>query len=571
MISTLLVTILFLLLALPSALRAQGSGVQYSISDDFRYGIGQQFDLDNVNRKEYFENLLATRLYLGDLTVGFRLQVDKPREYGRDTVGIKEYYAEYRRDGLRARGGTFYNLVGRGLVMNTFESRPIGFDTQTEGVRLDYDNGDIAAGAWGGVMNYPDIINSKRVEEYRLRGASGEVRPIRELSIGGSFLSASGNKTAAGFIRPFDAYLREVYAQGNYGGFRTYINYADKRTVIDSSSRTRTTSPFYGYGYYGLAGYNAGVFSITAELKDYRFDLLEPSEQQIGSRSTRALPFQNPPTLIPEYDKALLARNPHTPDHSDELGFHLEALFYPSENLTLTLLAVGGSRHNAWTKESVVDSNGTTRSVFTRINDAPRSFAELSDIAYSPYWEAYAHGEYELNDDLTFALGVQTKDNFVFDLHEQFKATTVMLESIASIASNGNLHSILEIQRVYDSKKIFPAIDSLSIPAADGKFLNLYLTLEYSSAPRWSVNTRIEFTTNKREQEEKLIDPVTGAVTGLKGKQIWPVVGGTYRIGNAHTLGLQYGAERGGVVCTGGVCRTINPFEGFRLTLVSKL
>jgi len=28
-----------------------------------------------------------------------------------------------------------------------------------------------------------------------------------------------------------------------------------------------------------------------------------------------------------------------------------------------------------------------------------------------------------------------------------------------------------------------------------------------------------------------------------------------------------YGAEKGGVRCTGGVCRVVNPFEGTRVTL----
>jgi hypothetical protein len=82
------------------------------------------------------------------------------------------------------------------------------------------------------------------------------------------------------------------------------------------------------------------------------------------------------------------------------------------------------------------------------------------------------------------------------------------------------------------------------------------LTLEYSRSPRWSVNTRVEWTTTNKEQG---------------GRRIWPVIGGTYRIGDAHTVGLQYGAERGGVVCTGGVCRLINPFDGFRFTVTSTL
>lgn len=532
-------------------------GVSWSISNDFRYGIGDQFEQDLARTKEYFENLLTSRIYLGDFTLGFRAQVDKPREYGRDTVGLKEYYAEFRRDGLRARAGTFYNLVGRGMVMNTFESRPIGFDTQTEGVRIDYEAERFKAGAWGGLLGYADIITPARVEDYLLRGVYGEARPVREVGLGGSFLAASGRRSSIGFARNFDAYLRELYLRANYSGFRAFLNLADKRTVIDSSSRARTTSQLKGYGFYGLLGYTADAFGVTAEIKDYRYDLVEPPEQQSGGRYTRSLPFQNAPTLVPEHDKTLLARNPHTVDPSDELGFQVEILLYPGDNLTMTFLGLGGSRHNSWRRIDAVDTTtGETRTIFQRINDLPISFAELSDATYSPYWEAYAHGEYEMSDEVTLAAAVQRKDNSNYGLGERYTVTTGMVESLVDLAENSSLHTILEVQRAFDSKKVAPAIDSLGIEAHDGRFFNALLTLEYARSPEWSINVRAEITTTDQEQE---------------GKKLWPVVGGTYRIGNAHTVTLQYGSERGGVVCTGGVCRFINPFNGLRLSVVSKL
>jgi Family of unknown function (DUF6029) len=539
-------------------------GVQFSISNEFRYGIGEKFEQEEAFRQEYLENLFNTRMYAGDFTLGFRLQIDKPREYGRDTIGLKEYYAEYQRDGLRARGGTFYNLIGRGQVMNTFESRPIGFDTQTEGIKLDYERPELKANAFGGLMHYDEITSATRTEEYLLRGASGEAHPIREIGIGGSFLSATGLKSENGFSREFEAYLREAYISGNHAGFRTFLNFADKRTQLDSTARSRTTSLRYGYGLYGMLGFSSSDLGITAEYKNYRYDLVEPNEQQVTSRSTRALPFQNPPNLIPEYDKTLLARNPHAIDFSDELGFQVETLLYPADELTVTLLGAAGSRHNAWTASIEQDTAGEERTVYTRVNDAPLSFPELKDIRYSPYWEAFIHGEYELNEDVSFGLGLQRRDNIIYGegngeiapSSETYKATTVMLESITSVSESDNVHAIVELQRVFDSKKATVGIDSLGIAPYDGKFFNVLTTIEFSHSPNWAVNGRLEWTTTSHEQG---------------GRRLWPVIGATYRIGNAHTLGIQYGAERGGVVCTGGVCRLINPFSGFRFTVVSKL
>jgi hypothetical protein len=553
---------LFAALWTPTGVHAQEGQIQYSISNEFRYGNGEQFPADQAVSKEYFENLLNTRIYAGDFTLGFRVQVDKPREYGRDTIGITEYYAEFRREGLRARAGTFYQLVDRGLIFNTFESRPLGFETRTQGVKLDYEIEEFGAAAFGGLLAYPDITSATRLEEYLIRGASGEVRPIDGIALGGGYVAASGLRTRAGFSREFDAYLRQVYLRGQVEGLTAHVSLADKRTSLDSAVRTTTSSTGYGTGIYGMLGYQAEVAGLTAEYKNYRFDLVDPNEIQSGSRPTRALPFQYPPTLIPEHDKTLLARNPHVVDMNDEVGFQVEALVHPNEDVNVTLLGTAGSRHNAW----LLDTNGTAGEIgYTRENSATRAFPELSDVRYSPYWEAYAGVEYIASEELALGLALQRRDNVLFfepasidagSRSETYKATTLMLESIADLGSASNLHAIVELQQVFDSKKATPAIDSLGIASYEGRYYNAMLTLEFSRSPRWAVNARVEYSTTDKEEQ---------------GRQIWPVVGGTYRIGDAHTLGLQYGSERGGVVCTGGVCRYINPFTGVRLSIISKL
>ncbi len=539
-----------------------GPEVDYSISNEFRYGIGERYEGALPYRKEYLENLFNTRVYVGDFTLGFRAQIDKPREYGRDTIGIKEYFLEFRRDGLTARGGNFYSMLGRGLVFNTFESRPIGYDAPTEGVKLSYEIPELTVTGFGGLMDYADILSTTRVEEYRLRAISGEVRPVQGLGVGSTYLAASGlaPRGGPGFRFPFDAYLREAYLKGTYEGFTGYLNYADKRMQQDSASRAVPGSTEHGNAWYALLGYSGETFGVTGEYKDYRFDLTTPDRQQSSGRATRALPFQNPPTLVPEYGKTLLDRNPHAVDFSDEVGIHLEALVYPTDGLVVTVLGAAASRHNAWDPLFV---SGETE--MERVNELPKSFPELKDIRFSPYWEIATHAEYEVDEEMSLGFALQRRDNRVYregdgngiEGHsEDYTATTAMLESEMSLGGTDNLHAILELQDVFDSKKKTSGIDSAGIAPDDGRYNNVLLTVEFSRSPSWSVYGRFEWTTTETEQG---------------GKRIWPVIGGTYRIGRTHTLGLQYGAERAGVVCTGGVCRLVNSFEGFRLSLVSNL
>ena len=548
--------------------------VDFSVANDFRYGIGKQFKNEEEERKEYLENLFNGRVNisnnLGNLLLGFRVELDKPREVGLDTTGLTQYFAEIRKDGLTARGGTFYQLVGTGLVMNTFESRPIGFNTQILGGNIDYKRKEFKAGVYGGTMSYADIVKEGRVEDYVLRGAWGEGSPIDEIKFGASFLSATGLKKRGVFSNDFDAYLREGYIEGNYEGFTALYNWADKRSSIDSGTAALSSSTNYGTGWYGKFGYTGDLFGVTAEYKDYRFDLVKPKPAIDPNRETRALPFQNGPTLVPEHDKTLLARNPHTIDFSDEVGFQFSGLVVPTDALTLSFLATAASRHAAYDPVVVTDTFGVESLEYELVGGKRLAFPELKDGRYSPYWEVFLQGEYQLNDDISLVLGVQRKDNVIYydklsveapATEEFYRTFGGLVESTITLWQGNSLHAILEAQHVFDSEKDTEGNDSLGIKASDGRYINTLLTLEFTRSPRWSANVRVEWSSIDNEQIN----------SEGEDRHIWPVVGGTYRIGRSHTIGAQYGWERGGIVCTGGVCRFINPFTGFRLSIASKL
>jgi hypothetical protein len=50
----------------------------------------------------------------------------------------------------------------------------------------------------------------------------------------------------------------------------------------------------------------------------------------------------------------------------------------------------------------------------------------------------------------------------------------------------------------------------------------------------------------------------------------WASIDMIYNVNQNHQLSLSYGSQRGGVLCSNGVCRYIQPFEnGFKIGLVS--
>ena len=82
--------------------------------------------------------------------------------------------------------------------------------------------------------------------------------------------------------------------------------------------------------------------------------------------------------------------------------------------------------------------------------------------------------------------------------------------------------------------------------------MNQFVSLNLTRSPSLGITVSAEFTDDKEEP------------TGLKS---WYIAEVLYKINQSHNISVSYGRERGGLKCTNGICRYVNPFEGFRLTV----
>ncbi|MGE5860283.1 MAG: DUF6029 family protein, partial [Ignavibacteria bacterium] len=71
-----------------------------------------------------------------------------------------------------------------------------------------------------------------------------------------------------------------------------------------------------------------------------------------------------------------------------------------------------------------------------------------------------------------------------------------------------------------------------------------------------TATIRFEYTTSEIDASER-----KNWITGELG----------YRFGQSHVITASYGRERGGLICSNGVCKYIQPFEGFRLSVLSQI
>jgi hypothetical protein len=90
--------------------------------------------------------------------------------------------------------------------------------------------------------------------------------------------------------------------------------------------------------------------------------------------------------------------------------------------------------------------------------------------------------------------------------------------------------------------------------AGDKEFHNQNTLISFSRSPDLIISGNFELT----DDEE---DP--------SGKKYWIKGELTYKFNSQNQVIVSYGGERGGIQCSSGICRYVNPFNGFRLTLIN--
>lgn len=525
--------------------------VDASLKNILRYGSGSEFLGSGKVRKEYFENLADARININDFVVGARLEISDPIEYGLNFKGIRKRFVEYNnRDyGVSLRAGDFWDIFSRGMTLNVFEDRALGYDTGIDGVRVTYENkfgkknpvrfrGQII----GGDLTYSDFLNPDRIEEYKIRNANFDISPFKQLTFGGSYVYSEGRLPTGADTTDIQAYLPEVNVNLNLSDFQFYTSYARKHINTTPNSLFPQEISSEGDGIYSSVSYAKDNIGITLEYKNYRFDLTNPDNQS-PDRPTKLLPFQNPPIAQREHTSTLISRNPHVTNFNDEVGGQLDIIYVPNDKLTFTLNGSIASRHYMYNN---VDTAGTT--VYERVE---RDFNYIPDLdaSFSPFWEIYGEGEYYVNDKLYTKLAFARQSETTYNqqnplFSETIQATTIPMEIRYAVAKGYSIKLIFEQQWVNNSIRI------------DQKgFMNQFVSLNLVKSPEFSIALNAEFTNDEEEPTDT---------------QSWFQAEGLYRLNQSNTIIVSYGSERGGLRCTNGICRFVNPFEGFRLTIQSQ-
>lgn len=541
---------LLLLFFFPSLLRTQ-ENVSVSVANILRYGTSNTVVNQLLQRREYFENLTDARLSVYDVTIGFRLLYDSPPEFGQEFTGLRQKFVEFRRDDFAVRAGDSYTLFGRGMALNVFENRGLGFDTGIEGVKLEYKSQVVRAVLTGGNIRYVDILDPARVEQYSIRGGSVEVIPHSFFSFGINFVSGTARfpvtpqgEDAGRFDMP------EVFVRGQVGEVDLFFSYAEKRTgVVPNAFLGITGGEHKGTGFYGAVSYAADRFGISLEYKDYRFGITDPAGRLNPDRLARALAFQNPPIVHKEHSFTLLTRYPHVVDFNDEVGYQIDVFVSPVDRLQLSANFAAASKHYAYTATTMI--NPLTGFPVYVGTGRTTSWLPTGDARYSPFWELYVDAQYYLHDSGT--------DHVILGFNRRKDRIAEELAAVPTVDEKSSYAVPLAVEYTlsgewvmrFSAERQWVRDDTNPVTA---KFTNQLFSLSLSKSPTYSVTLRHEFTNDK------------GTVDGRRD---WTAIDIGYRLSPEQNILLSIGGDRGGQVCANGICRIVPPFLGVRASVIS--
>ena len=556
-----------ILIALPLSILAEG--VSWNIGLVSNYGRGEQAKTDY----NYLENFINGSIEFGHWYLDLSVESSHPPEYGYTYQGLDRIYLSYIGDSHSLEFGNISAVFGRGLALNLDENRAIDFDNEIMGLRfstvfLKNHELDFLAGV---NHNYRFYSPSSELREpdgqadYELAGVEATlnsdngwwsllpyllVSQLRSDYLWNELDPSIGVVSIDTLTQTMQA-IQGGWGQSIYGEtWDLYLEYNhtwkafDYPLVTQESELTDDGVVLHNRGAeYARSGQALNVqinwfpewFTAMFEYKRY----LNGPESTSQKRdplllASKPLPWQMGPTGIREHDISLLGNVTHPIDYGDELGWNFELRKTLNDQLSMVLNAVQISRSTA---------------------DDPE-FLPQQDISLNPWQEYYAEFEYSGSVFYQRVLLAYTRSVLsgisAADIMEHY----TLVPAYFSWHPNENLvlSTVVELQasRVYG--EVYGGNVSEVHEFKSGHFIaSADFAHKYSAALIWDTSNDPSLSDGSEETQnwvsaELSLKPMDG---------LW--------------VRTSYGKEKGGVRCTGGVCRVLNPFEGFRLSLEWRL
>lgn len=390
-----------------------------------------------------FEDWLNIDYRYDNFTAGLRYETFKPNDPSPAISRGKENYSDIafkyfsvnfgnKKSSFELTAGNFYALVGRGMVLRSYEDRNLRLDNNLQGVLVRAGYADFKLTALAG-----SAANSNNDRKDILYLADLEYRGFKWLKGGLTFAS---NKPDLPGVANTD--IGSLRLQTSIGSLDGYVEYGLKKNSDIQSGAFNGVENFAGKGFYGSLSYYYDIFSIVGEYKYY---------DNFGFRSfDQTVSYNQPPATRRDYTYLLFNRHPSTLDPDNEQGFQIEANANISDYSSLLL---------QYSETKTLDNTSFIQRLYNQ---------NLEPVV--KYREASAQYSAALSDKLKMIVAFGYNE----ELDENTKNYTGVIDLKYSIDSRNTVRLIIEHQQTNNRTTL------------EDYFADV-LTVEYLRSPKYSV------------------------------------------------------------------------------------
>lgn len=501
--------------------------VLVNATNTMRFGTGKEWggeDKDIEIPKQYFEDWIDIEASKGNFKAGLRFEAADSSSYNETLSEVTRLYFNYSNEGIDVTAGDFYGSFGRGLVFGLKESKADFFDSKIRGGKFEYCGEMFGIKALGG-KSYFKYINdfdpaAQTVELMNNAVLGGELTlPLSAyfkaedlaFSIGLSYLNVKSDHVEEVQYLYNDMFIEET----NIGGMSLELIWSDWEFYNEYALKVTDRTPEQtGWANYTSLSYAVKGFSAVLEFKDYYKYGANPNEQGSGF-----IPYQTAPELTVIHASHLLNTHPHEVNPNDEIGYKLNAMYQVNEMLDINGSFALSSRHNG---DSVIpefdDEYFPYQDIWLGSNFAEESYGITAGAGY--FVDSPPEKPDGYSDERTTFMG------------EYF----IKPDGKQKIALCGEFQTVTNDYLGED-------------------YNDIYASAEYSYSPLGYLSVSLI----------KTSQDVSGDAPDM-----WLGFEAGFDIRDNHKLELFYGRERAGVKCSGGTCRQVPEFDGFRMTLISQ-
>ena len=540
---------------------------QYYMLDE---GIG----ISDLNGKKLGINGFGKVNYTnGNFSAGMRFEAFLPEMNGFRSelkgVGLANFYATYDNGFIGATVGDIYDQFGSGLVFRTYEEWSLGMDNSLRGARIVLRpfNGVTIKGLYGRQRYYwaPYLERTLATNEYRgiVRGIDGEwdlnqsIPALNEskfrMSIGGSFVSKQQDTTIVNslFYRiPVNVGAAAGRINLGYGNWSFSTEYAYK--INDPSA---INNMIYKEGQALMASLSYSQKGFGAVLQVKRVDNMSFKSNYTGKQNDFDINFI--PPINYTHTHSLPSMYTYSTQPNGEMAAQLQVNYTIPKGTALggkygTKLALNMSQVNDIVRDTVMDHGqlalnqpGTLgyASRFFAVSDH-RFFRDINfeiDKKISPNWHLTAqyinlYYDIETIEGHAGAPVVQANIGFLDVTYKINRKQSLRLELQGlweTEVHNGYEYDESE-KKDYQKRGHWAAA-----------------LLEYTISPHWSFSIADKWNYGNPVPEFR-DHYFTGSISYIH---------------DATRVMLSGGRQSEGVVCVGGVCRTVPASSGVSLTV----